>query len=86
MKIRSLFWSDSFFFNYFSLSIQKHVATPVKFLWNTVFAISEAMINSTSATQEFTNLGLPELSLLNTEQVLEGLIQYHIRSHVAIFC
>ena len=28
----------------FSLSIQKHVARPVKVLWNTVFAISEAMV------------------------------------------
>ena len=41
--------------------------------------------NSTSPTEEFTYLGLSDLSLLNTEQVL-GLIQYHIRSPVAIFC
>ena len=33
--------------------------------------------NSTSPTEEFIYLGLSDLSLLNTEQVL-GLIQYHI--------
>ena len=44
MKIRSLFLIWLILFFYFSLSIQKHVARPVKFLWNTVFAISEAMV------------------------------------------
>ena len=29
---------------YFLLSFQKHVARPVNFLWNTVFAIGEAMV------------------------------------------
>ena len=37
-----LIWLILFF--YFSLSIQKHVARPVKFLLNTLFAISEAMV------------------------------------------
>ena len=40
--------------------------------------------NSTSPTEEITYLGLSDLSLLNTEQVL-GLIQYDIRSPDAIF-
>ena len=38
---------------------------------------------STSPTEEFTYLGLSDLSLLNTEQVL-GLIQYQMRSPVII--
>ena len=37
-----LIWLILFF--YFSLSIQKHVARPVKFLWNTVPAFNEAMV------------------------------------------
>ena len=41
-KVSFLIWLILFF--YFSLSIQKYVARPVKFLWNTVFAISEAMV------------------------------------------
>ena len=44
LKKLGLFLSWLILFIYFSLSIQKHVVRPVKFLWNTVLGISEAMV------------------------------------------